>query len=162
MTTTTQIDICEILKLLPHRYPFLLVDRVIECDTERMTITAIKNVTFNEPFFPGHFPGLPTMPGVLQLEALAQTAGLLAIRKSGLRASDGLILYFAGIDNARFKRPVTPGDQLVFHVQLEKQKRDFWRFKTRATVGDDLACEAELICVLRKAEYSADETVKTG
>src|SRR3546814_10614114 len=106
-------DICEILKLLPHRYPFLLVDRVLLIDEESMKLTAVKNVTFNEPFFPGHFPGMPTMPGVLQLEALAQAAGLLAIHKSGLRAGDGLVLYFAGIDNCRFKRPVVPGDQQI-------------------------------------------------
>jgi len=154
MTTTTQIDIGEILKLLPHRYPFLLVDRVLSINEDMTQLTAIKNVTVNEPFFPGHFPGMPTMPGVLQLEALAQASGLLAIRKSGLRAGDGLILYFAGIDNCRFKRPVTPGDQLLFDVQLEKQKRDFWRFRTRATVDGELASEAEILCVLRKADYS--------
>ncbi|NKF23197.1 3-hydroxyacyl-ACP dehydratase FabZ [Solimonas marina] len=154
---TKTFDIGEILKLLPHRYPFLLVDRVIAIDEEKMTLTAIKNVTINEPFFPGHFPGLPTMPGVLQIEALAQTCGLLAIHKSGLRAKDGLVLYFAGIDNCRFKRPVVPGDQLKFDVELEKHKRDIWKFKTRATVDGELASEADLICVLRKATYETDE-----
>jgi 3-hydroxyacyl-[acyl-carrier-protein] dehydratase len=157
--TTKTFDICEILKLLPHRYPFLLVDRVIAIDEENMTLTAIKNVTFNEPFFPGHFPGLPTMPGVLQIEALAQACGLLAIHKSGLSAKDGLVLYFAGIDNCRFKRPVTPGDQLTFFVELEKHKRDIWKFRTRATVGNELASEAEIMCVLRKASY--DEKVES-
>lgn len=152
-TTTTSFDICEILKLLPHRYPFLLVDRVVDIDEGMTRLTAIKNVTYNEPFFPGHFPGLPTMPGVLQLEAMAQACGLLAIRKSGLRRGDGLILYFAGIDNCRFKRPVTPGDQLVFHIELDKHKRDLWKFKTRATVGDEVSCEAEMLCVLRAADY---------
>lgn len=150
---TTTFDICEILKLLPHRYPFLLIDRVTAIDEVTMTLTAIKNVTINEPFFPGHFPGLPTMPGVLQIEAAAQACGLLAIHKSGLRAKDGLVLYFAGIDNCRFKRPVTPGDQLVFNVQLEKHKRDIWKFSTRATVDGELASEADLICVLRTVEY---------
>ncbi|MFT4045457.1 MAG: 3-hydroxyacyl-ACP dehydratase FabZ [Solimonas sp.] len=151
--TTKTFDIREILKLLPHRYPFLLVDRVTAIDEERLTLTAIKNVTFNEPFFPGHFPGLPTMPGVLQIEALAQACGLLAIHKSGLSARDGLVLYFAGIDNCRFKRPVTPGDTLTFFVELEKHKRDIWKFRTRASVGDELASEAEIMCVLRKASY---------
>ena len=157
MTTTTKtFDIGEILKLLPHRYPFLLVDRVIAIDEEKNTLTAIKNVTYNEPFFPGHFPGLPTMPGVLQIEALAQTCGLLAIHKSGLRAKDGLVLYFAGIDNCRFKRPVIPGDTLTFHVELEKHKRDIWKFRTRATVDGELASEEELICVLRTAVYDEE------
>ncbi|WP_043114653.1 3-hydroxyacyl-ACP dehydratase FabZ [Solimonas soli] len=158
-TTTPTFDICQILKLLPHRYPFLLVDRVTAIDAEKMTLTAIKNVTFNEPFFPGHFPGLPTMPGVLQIEALAQACGLLAIHKSGLSAKDGLVLYFAGIDNCRFKRPVTPGDTLTFHVELEKHKRDIWKFRTRATVDGELASEAEIMCVLRTAKY--DEGVES-
>ncbi len=154
--TTTTIDICEIIKLLPHRYPFLLVDRVLSIDMDKASIVAIKNVTFNEPFFPGHFPGLPTMPGVLQLEALAQTAGILAIRKSGLSRNDGLVLYFAGIDNARFKRPVTPGDQLTLFVEVEKHKRDIWKFKARAQVGEELASETDLMCVLRKADYGGE------
>lgn len=141
------IDIREILKLLPHRSPFLLVDRVLSCEGDKLT--ALKNVTYNEPFFPGHFPGVPTMPGVLILEALAQACGLLAVLKSGLRPESGLILYFAGIDHARFKRPVVPGDQLVFHVELNKHKRDLWKFMARAMVGDELACEAEMMCVLK-------------
>ncbi|MGH8445685.1 MAG: 3-hydroxyacyl-ACP dehydratase FabZ [Solimonas sp.] len=157
-TTTTTFDICEILKLLPHRYPFLLVDRVIAINEEKTTLTAIKNVTYNEPFFPGHFPGLPTMPGVLQIEALAQASGLLAILRSGLRAKDGLVLYFAGIDNCRFKRRVVPGDQLTFHIELDRHKRDIWKFRARATVGDELACEADLICVLRTVDYQNEVT----
>jgi 3-hydroxyacyl-[acyl-carrier-protein] dehydratase len=96
---------------------------------------------------------MPTMPGVLQLEALAQAAGLLAIHKSGLRAGDGLVLYFAGIDNCRFKRPVVPGDQLTFDIELVKHKRDLWKFNAQARVGDEIACEAELLCVLRTADY---------
>lgn len=150
--TPTSFDIRDILKLLPHRYPFLLVDRVVSVDAEGGTLVALKNVTYNENFFPGHFPGLPTMPGVLQLEAMAQACGLLAILKSGLRADSGFILYFAGIDNCRFKRPVIPGDQLTFHVKLEKQKRDLWKFKAQAKVGAELACDAEMICVLKDAK----------
>ncbi|HUP92078.1 MAG TPA: 3-hydroxyacyl-ACP dehydratase FabZ [Solimonas sp.] len=145
----TTFDLRDILELLPHRYPFLLVDRVLSRDDTHLT--ALKNVTFNEHFFPGHFPGLPTMPGVLILEAMAQACGLLAVLKSGLRADSGYILYFAGIDHARFKRPVVPGDQLVFHVELHKHKRDLWKFGVRAMVGEELACEAEMLCVLKDA-----------
>jgi 3-hydroxyacyl-[acyl-carrier-protein] dehydratase len=141
------IEARDIMKMLPHRYPFLLVDRVLSHTNDELV--AIKNVTFNEPFFPGHFPGEPTMPGVLMLEAMAQACGLLAVIRSGVRSDSGLILYFAGIDNARFKRPVTPGDQLRFEVQLVKQKRDIWKFTAKAMVGNDLACCAELMCVLR-------------
>lgn len=147
MTAIQTIDIRGILSLLPHRYPFLLVDRVLSHDGVRLS--AIKNVTYNEPYFPGHFPGLPTMPGVIMLEALAQTCGLLAVLKSGLRPESGLILYFAGIDHARFKRPVVPGDQLLFEVELLKQKRDLWKFSARASVAGELACEAEMMCVLK-------------
>lgn len=142
-------DIRDIMRVLPHRYPFLLVDRVIAYDEAAGSITGIKNVTYNEQFFVGHFPDLPTMPGVLMLEALAQVSGLLAVRKSGVQPEAGLILYFAGIDHARFKRPVVPGDQLVLHSLLDKHKRDLWKFITRAMVGDELACEAEMMCVLK-------------
>jgi 3-hydroxyacyl-[acyl-carrier-protein] dehydratase len=141
-------DIREILKLIPHRWPFVMVDRVTAYEGGD-ALTAIKNVTYNESFFPGHFPAVPTMPGVLILEAMAQACGILAVLKSGVRPESGLILYFAGIDNARFKRPVVPGDQLVFTVRCDKQKRDLWKFSARATVGDELACEAEMMCVLR-------------
>ena len=113
------------------------------------TLTALKNVTYNEPFFPGHFPAVPTMPGVLILEAMAQASGILAVLKSGVRPESGVLLYFAGIDHARFKRPVVPGDQLIFHVVLGKHKRDLWKFKTTATVDRQLVCEAEMICVLK-------------
>jgi 3-hydroxyacyl-[acyl-carrier-protein] dehydratase len=147
------IELRDILRLLPHRAPFLLVDRVLSHDDTRLT--AIKNVTYNEPFFPGHFPGLPTMPGVIILEALAQTCGLLAVLKSGLRPDSGLILYFAGIDEARFKRPVVPGDQLLMSVELDKHKRDLWRFRARAEVGPDLACEAVMMCVLKNPNTAA-------
>ena len=146
----TTFDIRDIMALLAHRYPFLLVDRVLSYDKGK-TLTALKNVTYNEPFFVGHFPLVPTMPGVLMLEAMAQTCGLLALLDTGIRPDSGMILYFAGIDNARFKRPVVPGDQLTFHVALDKQKRNLWKFKTRAMVGDELACEADLMCVLKDA-----------
>lgn len=144
----TLFEIRDIMRFLPHRYPFLLVDRVLEVE-EGKSIVALKNVTYNEAFFVGHFPELPTMPGVLMLEAMAQVSGILAVLKSGLSAESGLILYFAGIDNARFKRPVVPGDQLTMHSTLLKQKRDLWKFGARAMVGEELACEAELMCVLK-------------
>lgn len=145
---TQTFDIRAILQLIPHRWPFVMVDRVTQYD-EGDTLTALKNVTFNEGFFPGHFPAVPTMPGVLILEAMAQTCGILAVLKSGVRPESGMILYFAGIDNARFKRPVVPGDQLVLSARLEKQKRDLWKFSARALVGQDLVCEADMMCVLR-------------
>ncbi|HEX4895001.1 MAG TPA: 3-hydroxyacyl-ACP dehydratase FabZ [Solimonas sp.] len=148
----TTLDIRDILEILPHRYPFLLIDRVIGIEQDGRVLTAIKNVTYNEPFFPGHFPGLPTMPGVIMLEAMAQACGILAVQRSSLRKDSGFILYFAGIDNCRFKRPVVPGDQLTFRVELDKQKRDLWKFKAVARVGEELACEAEMMCVLKDAK----------
>lgn len=153
----TTFDIRDILTMLPHRYPFLLVDRVLSVEDEQRRLVAIKNVTYNEPYFPGHFPGLPTMPGVIMLEAMAQACGLLAILRSGLRANSGFILYFAGIDNCRFKRPVVPGDQLIFTVEIDKQKRDLWKFKVAARVGEELACEADMMCVLKDAQRSTSE-----
>lgn len=147
-TSRTSFDIRDVMRLLPHRYPFLLVDRIVEHE-EGKRIVGLKNITYNENYFPGHFPELPTMPGVLILEALAQASGILAVLKSGLRPESGLILYFAGIDNCRFKRPVVPGDQLLLHAVLEKQKRDLWKFRTHATVGDAVVCEADMMCVLK-------------
>jgi 3-hydroxyacyl-[acyl-carrier-protein] dehydratase len=144
----TTFEIRDILRFLPHRYPFLLVDRVLALEDGK-SVVAIKNVTFNEPFFPGHFPEIPTMPGVLILEALAQASGILAVVTEKVEAHTGYILYFAGIDHARFRKPVVPGDQLLLHSQLERHKRDIWKFKTRAMVGDALACEADMLCVLR-------------
>lgn len=148
--TMTQVnfDIRDVMRFLPHRYPFLLVDRVIGHE-EGQRVTALKNVTYNEAHFVGHFPELPTMPGVLILEALAQASGILAVLKSGLRADSGLILYFAGIDNCRFKKPVVPGDTLLLHAELEKQKRDLWKFRTHATVDGVVVCEADMMCVLK-------------
>ena len=153
---TKTFDIRDIFKFLPHRYPFLLVDKVTALEVGK-SVTAIKNVTFNEPFFTGHFPDVPTMPGVLILEALAQACGVLACETSGVHANSGFILYFAGIDNARFRQPVVPGDQLVLHGELEKQKRDIWKFRTRATVDDVLVCEADMLCVLRDARRLEQE-----
>jgi 3-hydroxyacyl-[acyl-carrier-protein] dehydratase len=142
------MDIHTILKQLPHRYPFLLVDRVLEIDKGK-SIKALKNVTINEPFFVGHFPHRPVMPGVLMLEALAQAAALLAFDMLGKAPDDKTVYYFAGIDGARFKRPVEPGDQLVLHVSLDRMKAGIFKFKARATVGEELAVEAELMCTMR-------------
>ena len=142
------MDIHKILKQLPHRYPFLLVDRVLAIDKGK-TIRAIKNVTMNEPFFQGHFPHRPVMPGVLMLEALAQAAALLAFDALDTSPSEDTVYYFAGIDGARFKRPVEPGDQLILDVTLLRMKAGIFKFKARALVGQDLAVEAELTCAMR-------------
>ena len=142
------MDIHHILKKLPHRYPFLLVDRVLEIE-EGVRIKALKNVTINEPFFGGHFPGRPVMPGVLMLEALAQAAALLAFKSMADGLGENSVYYFVGIDGARFKRPVEPGDQLILNVELLRMKAGIFKFKTSATVGDELACEAELTCAMR-------------
>ena len=142
------LDIHQILKLLPHRYPFLLVDRVIEMEKGKH-ITAIKNVTMNEPFFNGHFPHRPVMPGVLMLEAMAQAAALLSFHSLDIVPDDNTIYYFAAIDGARFKRPVEPGDQLVMDVSLLRQKAGIYKYKGVAHVGNELACEAELMCTMR-------------
>jgi 3-hydroxyacyl-[acyl-carrier-protein] dehydratase len=143
------MDIHKILKQLPHRYPFLLVDRVLDLDKGK-TIKALKNVTINEPFFEGHFPHRPVMPGVLMLEALAQAAALLAFDALDSGPTDDMVYYFAGIDGARFKRPVEPGDQLVLDVELLRMKAGIFKFKARASVEGDLAVEAELTCAMRK------------
>ncbi|WP_048438695.1 3-hydroxyacyl-ACP dehydratase FabZ [Caenimonas sp. SL110] len=142
------MDIHQILKQLPHRYPILLVDRVLELDAGK-SIKALKNVTINEPFFMGHFPHRPVMPGVLMLEAMAQTAALLSFATLGVTPDDKTVYYFAGIDGARFKRPVEPGDQLVMSVELTRMKAGIFKFKATAHVGDELACEAELMCTMR-------------
>ena len=142
------MDIHKILKQLPHRYPFLLVDRVLAIDKGK-TIRALKNVTMNEPCFQGHFPHRPVMPGVLMLEALAQAAALLAFDALDTSPSEDTVYYFAGIDGARFKRPVEPGDQLILDVTLLRMKAGIFKFKARALVGEDLAVEAELTCAMR-------------
>lgn len=142
------MDIHQILKQLPHRYPILLVDRVLTLEKGK-SIRAIKNVSINEPFFMGHFPHRPVMPGVLMLEALAQAAALLAFDTLGVTPDDKTVYYFAGIDGARFKRPVEPGDQLALEVELDRMKAGIFKFKARAKVGEEVACEAELMCTMR-------------
>ncbi|MFZ9543283.1 MAG: 3-hydroxyacyl-ACP dehydratase FabZ [Hylemonella sp.] len=147
----TTLDIHQILKKLPHRYPILLVDRVLEVEKGKR-IKAIKNVTINEQFFNGHFPHRPVMPGVLMLEALAQTAALLSFETLGETPDDKTVYYFAGIDGARFKRPVEPGDQLTLEVELLRMKAGIFKFKALASVGSELAVEAELMCTMRRIE----------
>ncbi|RQP23567.1 3-hydroxyacyl-ACP dehydratase FabZ [Piscinibacter terrae] len=142
------MDIHQILKKLPHRYPILLVDRVLEIDSGKR-IKALKNVTINEPFFEGHFPHRPVMPGVLMLEALAQAAAILSFETLGKTPDDKTVYYFAGIDGARFKRPVEPGDQLILDVTLDRAKAGIFKFSAKALVGDELAVEAELMCTMR-------------
>ena len=143
------MDIHEILRKLPHRYPILLVDRVLELDKGKR-ILALKNVTINEPYFMGHFPHRPVMPGVLMLEALAQAAAVLAFETLDVTPDDKTVYYFAGIDGARFKRPVEPGDQLLLDVTLDRMKSGIFKFKAKALVGKELAVEAELMCTMRR------------
>jgi len=142
------MDIHKILKQLPHRYPILLVDRVLELEKGK-SIRALKNVTINEPVFTGHFPHRPVMPGVLMLEALAQAAALLAFDTLGVTPDDKTVYYFAGIDGARFKRVVEPGDQLILSVSLDRMKAGIFKFKAQALVGTEIAVEAELMCTMR-------------
>ena len=146
MSKEIAIDINQIMKLLPHRYPFLLVDRVLEF-TPRQSITAIKNVTINEPFFQGHFPDFPVMPDVLIIEALAQTAALLTFTEE---KADDAVYYFAGIDGARFKKPVLPGDQLVMVATYQREKAGIYKFHVKATVDGELAAEADITCAVRR------------
>lgn len=143
------MDIHRILQKLPHRYPILLVDRVIEFEKDKR-LRAIKNVSINEPYFLGHFPNRPVMPGVLMLEALAQAAALLSLESQGIELDEKTVYYFAGIDGARFKRPVEPGDQLILDVALDRVRSGIWRFLGRGLVGDELAVEATLMCTMRK------------
>ena len=145
------MDIHQILKQLPHRYPFLLVDRVLSIESGKR-IVALKNVTMNEPFFTGHFPHRPVMPGVLILEAMAQAAALLSFDSQGVTPDDKTVYYFAGIDGARFKRPVEPGDQLTLDVTMERAKAGIFKFKGVTRVGDEVACEAELMCTMRRID----------
>jgi 3-hydroxyacyl-[acyl-carrier-protein] dehydratase len=142
------MDIHQILKQLPHRYPILLVDRVLAVEKGK-SIQTLKNVTINEPQFNGHFPHRPVFPGVYMLEAMAQSAALLAFDTLGVTPDEKTVYYFAGIDGARFKRPVEPGDQLVMDVTLERMKAGVFKFKGSARVGDEVACEAELMCTMR-------------
>jgi 3-hydroxyacyl-[acyl-carrier-protein] dehydratase len=153
MTDAISLDIMGVMRLLPHRYPFLLVDRVLEC-RKGESIRALKNVTINEPFFPGHFPHRPVMPGVIIIEALAQTAGLLAFVTADVVPDESTRFYFVGIDKARFRKPVEPGDQLILTAKLERQMRGIWKFSTAAFVGENVVTYAEMMV--------APETGKTA
>ncbi len=142
------MDINDILTYLPHRYPFLLVDRVLSCEPGKR-ITALKNVSINEHFFVGHFPHFPVMPGVLIIEALAQAAAILSFKTMNTRPDDKSVYYFAGIDNARFKKPVSAGDQLILEVEILRTMKGIWKYGARAKVNDAVVAEADLLCTLR-------------
>jgi 3-hydroxyacyl-[acyl-carrier-protein] dehydratase len=147
--TDAVLDIHKILKKLPHRYPILLVDRVLEIEKDKR-IKALKNVSINEPFFMGHFPHRPVMPGVLMLEALAQTAALLSFESMGEDPDENTVVYFVGIDGARFKRVVEPGDQLIHEAAIDRVRGGIFKYKVRASVDGETAVEAELMCTMRK------------
>ena len=145
------MDIHEILDHLPHRYPFILVDRVISMELGK-EITAIKNVTINEPYFPGHFSYHPVMPGVLIVEALAQAAALLSFKTMDTKPTEDSVYYFAGIDNARFKKPVNPGDQIVLHVKIDRVLKGIWKYSGTATVDNEVVAEANMMCILKEIQ----------
>ena len=147
----SQMDINEVMKHLPHRYPFLLVDRVLEFEQGK-SLRAMKNVTINEPFFQGHFPHVPVMPGVLIMEALAQATGILSFKTTGNLPTDNSLYYFVGIDKARFRKPVEPGDQLILEVELERRIRDVWKFKGTASVNGGVVASANLMCAEKELE----------
>ena len=149
--TMTSMDIHEILNHLPHRYPFMLVDRVLSLELGK-EIVAIKNVSMNEPFFPGHFPYHPVMPGVLIVEAMAQAAAILSFKTMDTKPSDDSVYYFAGIDSARFKKPVSPGDQLILKVRIDRVLRGSWKYVGQALVDDVVVAEAEMMCILKAIE----------
>jgi 3-hydroxyacyl-[acyl-carrier-protein] dehydratase len=149
--TNEVMGIKEVMRFLPHRYPFLLVDRVINCNAGE-SIVAVKNVTINEPFFQGHFPGQPVMPGVLLLEALAQAAGILAFKTAEAEPEEGIVYYMVGIDNARFREPVAPGDQLTLHVVLNRTIKTIWKFSGEAKIGDKVAATADLMVAVSAEE----------
>ena len=144
------MDIHRILTKLPHRYPFLLVDRVLDMDLQAKTLRAIKNVTVNEPCFTGHFPKRPVFPGVLILEALAQSCALLSFETEGIALDDESVFYFVGIDGARFKRPVEPGDQLILHAAMDRARGGIYKFNCHADVDGEVAAEAQIMCTMRK------------
>jgi 3-hydroxyacyl-[acyl-carrier-protein] dehydratase len=144
MTEPLQLDMQAILERLPHRYPFLLIDRVLECHPGH-SIRALKNVTYNEPYFPGHFPGRPVMPGVIIIEAMAQAAGILCFVTANVIPDAKTRFFFVGIDKARFRRPVVPGDQLVLTAQLQRTLKGIWRFSTAASVGEHEVAHAEMM-----------------
>ena len=147
----TSMDIHQILDHLPHRYPFVLIDRVLSMEVGK-EIVAVKNVSINEPFFPGHFPYHPVMPGVLIVEAMAQAAAILSFKTMGIKPSDDAVYYFAGIDNARFKKPVSPGDQIILKVSIDRILRGIWKYKGVALVDDAIVAEAEMMCILKEIE----------
>ena len=148
MNKKSVMEIAEIKEYLPHRYPFLLVDRVLELEPN-VRIVALKNVTINEPFFQGHFPHYPVMPGVLIVEAMAQAAALLSFKSLGTKRDDNVVVYLAGVDDARFKRPVVPGDMLILEAEKLLERRGLIKYAVRAKVDDQLACEAVLLCTQR-------------
>jgi 3-hydroxyacyl-[acyl-carrier-protein] dehydratase len=145
------MDIHEILEHLPHRYPFVLVDRVLSMELGK-EITAVKNVSVNEPYFPGHFPYHPVMPGVLIVEAMAQAAALLSFKTMGTKPTNDSVYYFAGIDNVRFKKPVSPGDQIVLNVKIDRILKGIWKYVAVAKVGDEVVAEANMMCILKAIE----------
>ncbi len=147
----TSMDIHEILEHLPHRYPFVLIDRVISMELGK-EITAIKNVSINEPFFPGHFPHHPVMPGVLIVEAMAQAAAILSFKTMGAKPTDDSVYYFAGIDSARFKKPVTPGDQIILNVKIDRILKGIWKYIGVAKVDGVVVAEASMMCILKTIE----------
>ena len=151
MQEKTNMDIHEILDHLPHRYPFVLIDRVMSLEFGK-EITAIKNVTINEPFFPGHFPYHPVMPGVLIVEAMAQAAAILSFKTMKTKPSEESVYYFAGIDNARFKKPVGPGDQIIINVKIDRILKGIWKYSGTAMVGNDLVAEASMMCILKEIQ----------
>ena len=144
MTEPLQLDMQAILERLPHRYPFLLIDRVLECHPGA-SIRALKNVTYNEPYFPGHFPGRPVMPGVIIIEAMAQAAGILCFVTANVIPDANTRFFFVGIDKARFRRPVVPGDQLILTAQLQRTLKGIWRYSTAASVGEHEVAHAEMM-----------------
>jgi len=148
---STSMDIHEILEHLPHRYPFVLIDRVVSLEVGN-EITAIKNVSVNEPYFPGHFPYHPVMPGVLIVEAMAQAAAILSFKTMNSKPSDDSVYYFAGIDNARFKKPVSPGDQIVITVKIERILKGIWKYDGVAKVDGAVVAEAKMMCILKAIE----------
>jgi len=144
----TDMDIHQVLQYLPQRYPILMIDRVLSCEPGKR-IVALKNVTINEPHFPGHFPTRPVMPGVMILEAMAQAAAILALRTLGVKPDENSVYYYAGIDNARFKRPIEPGDQLVIEIVIQGSKRGVWKFGCTVKVDGVLVSEADILCAYR-------------
>lgn len=156
MITVSSMDINQVLQHLPHRYPMLMIDRVLECVPGEYVL-ALKNVSINEPYFPGHYPHQPVMPGVLIIETMAQASAILAFKTLNDRSNDNTVYYFVGIDGARFKKPVLPGDQLRVEATIIYHKRGMWRFKAKATVDGQLVSEAELMCTLRTIDAAVQQ-----